>query len=126
MKNSTFCLVPRGRRLGSFRFLEVLQFGCIPVLLSNGWDLPFKDVLDWAKFSISLDERYLLQLPTILREIPDQVILAMKQQALFVWRAYFSSIKVSILTTLEVFFLSYICCLNQLFFLTTTLVNTDG
>uniref|UniRef100_A0A4W3JG31 N-acetylglucosaminyl-proteoglycan 4-beta-glucuronosyltransferase n=1 Tax=Callorhinchus milii TaxID=7868 RepID=A0A4W3JG31_CALMI len=92
LHNSSFCLVPRGRRLGSFRFLEALQAACIPALLSNGWELTFSEIIDWSKAAIIGDERLLLQIPSITRSIDHDKILALKQQTQFLWDAYFSSI----------------------------------
>lgn len=102
LKNATFCLAPRGRRLGSYRFLESLQAGCIPVLLSNGWELPFSEVIDWSKALVQGDERFLTELPSVVRSYSKQQILSMKQQTLFLWEAYFSSVEKIMLTTLEV------------------------
>ncbi|XP_051881274.1 exostosin-1-like [Pristis pectinata] len=102
LHNSSFCLVPRGRRLGSFRFLEALQAACIPVLLSNGWELPFSEIIDWNKAAIIGDERLLLQIPSITRSIHHEKILALRQQTQFLWDAYFSSAKKIVLTTLEI------------------------
>lgn len=102
LKNATFCLAPRGRRLGSYRFLESLQAGCIPVLLSNGWELPFSEVIDWSKALIQGDERLLTEIPSVVRSYGKEEILAMKQQTLFLWEAYFSSIEKILFTTLEV------------------------
>ncbi|XP_072890654.1 exostosin-1-like [Hemitrygon akajei] len=102
LHNSTFCLVPRGRRLGSFRFLESLQAACIPVLLSNGWELPFSDVIDWSKAVVVGDERLLLQIPSTVRSIDNDKILAFRQHTQFLWDAYFSSVERIVSTTLEI------------------------
>ncbi|XP_061756925.1 exostosin-1 isoform X2 [Nerophis ophidion] len=102
LHNSTFCLVPRGRRLGSFRFLEALQAACVPVILSNGWELPFSEVIDWKKAAIVGDERLLLQVPTITRSVGRDRILVLRQQTQFLWNAYFSSVAKIVLTTLEI------------------------
>ncbi|XP_061509479.1 exostosin-1 [Anopheles gambiae] len=102
LQNSTFCLVPRGRRLGSFRFLEVLQAGCIPVLLSNSWVLPFQSKIDWKQAAIWADERLLLQVPDIVRSISTSRILALRQQTQVLWERYFSSIEKIIFTTFEI------------------------
>lgn len=102
LQNSTFCLVPRGRRLGSFRFLEALQAGCIPVLLSNGWQLPFSQVIDWNKAVVWSDERLLLQVPNTVRSISATKILELRQQTQILWDRYFSSIENIVFTTLEI------------------------
>ncbi|XP_061126452.1 exostosin-1 isoform X3 [Syngnathus typhle] len=102
LHNSTFCLVPRGRRLGSFRFLEALQAACIPVILSNGWELPFSEVIDWRKAAVLGDERLLLQVPSMTRSVGRDRILVLRQQSQFLWDAYFSSVAKIVLTTLEI------------------------
>ncbi|TSK20134.1 Exostosin-1a [Bagarius yarrelli] len=102
LHNSTFCLVPRGRRLGSFRFLEALQAACVPVVLSNGWELPFSEVIDWNTAAVIGDERLLLQIPSTIRSIHQDKILSLRQQTQFLWEAYFSSIEKIVVTTLEI------------------------
>lgn len=102
LHNATFCLVPRGRRLGSFRFLEALQAACFPVMLSNGWELPFSEVINWNQAAVIGDERLLLQIPSTIRSIHQDKILALRQQTQFLWEAYFSSVEKIVLTTLEI------------------------
>src|SRR6218665_797757 len=102
MENSTFCLVPRGRRMGSFRFLEALQKGCIPVVLRNSWKLPFSEVIDWKKSVIILDERLLFQIPEQIRNIPTFVIERMRAQCVFLYNHYFASLDRIISTTITI------------------------
>ena len=61
LNESTFCLVPRGRRLATYRFLEALKFGCVPVMVGNSYVLPFAEVIDWSRVVIWADERLLTQ-----------------------------------------------------------------
>ena len=102
LSNTTFCLVPRGRRVGSFRFLETLRAGCVPVLLSNGWRLPFAEVIDWSEAVVEADERLLLQVPEMLRDIPASKVFAMRQQTQVLYDRYLSSVEKIVDTTIEV------------------------
>ncbi|GAB1289062.1 Exostosin-like 1 [Apodemus speciosus] len=78
------------------------QAGCVPVLLSPRWELPFSEVIDWTKAAIIADERLPLQVLAALREMLPSRVLALRQQTQFLWTAYFSSVEKVIHTTLEI------------------------
>lgn len=84
MRNSTFCLVPRGRRLGSYRFLEALSFGCIPIVMSNSWVLPFSERIHWPSAVIIADERFVFQIPDQIRSISKFEIESMRLQLVLI------------------------------------------
>ncbi|XP_008835018.1 exostosin-like 1 isoform X2 [Nannospalax galili] len=101
LPNATFCLIP-GHRPATSHFLQALQAGCIPVLLSPRWELPFSEVIDWTKAAIIADERLPQQVLAALREMLPGRILTLRQQTQFLWNAYFSSVEKVIHTTLEI------------------------
>ncbi|XP_035970446.2 exostosin-like 1 [Halichoerus grypus] len=101
LPNATFCLIP-GHRPDALHFLQALQAGCIPVLLSPRWELPFSEVIDWTKAAIVADERLPFQVLAALQEMPPTRVLALRQQTQFLWDAYFSSVEKVIHTTLEI------------------------
>ncbi|GAB5574714.1 exostosin-like 1 isoform X1 [Prionailurus iriomotensis] len=76
--------------------------GCIPVLLSPRWELPFSEVIDWTKAAIVADERLPFQVLAALQEMPLTRVLALRQQTQFLWDAYFSSVEKVTHTTLEI------------------------
>ncbi|XP_046517626.1 exostosin-like 1 isoform X3 [Equus quagga] len=101
LPNATFCLIP-GHRPDASHFLQALQAGCIPVLLSPRWELPFSEVIDWTKAAIVTDKRLPLQVLAALQQMPLTRVLALRQQTQFLWDAYFSSVEKVIHTTLEI------------------------
>lgn len=69
---SKFCLAPRGYGRTSFRFYEAFQLGSIPIYI---WDdiewLPYKDVIDYSKFCISIHVSKIGELENILLSIDE-------------------------------------------------------
>lgn len=49
-------LCPRGAGLGSQRLYETLACGRVPIIIADGYDLPFSWAVDWNSFSLRLPE----------------------------------------------------------------------
>jgi len=62
------------------------------VIMSDYYDLPFNDILDWDKFSVILKEDDVLELERILKSIPEgkyekmhQNVLKVDMNFIFIW-----------------------------------------
>ncbi|KAJ6419204.1 hypothetical protein OIU84_029339 [Salix udensis] len=78
-----FCICPRGKtQVGGVCLAESMAFGCVPVILSDYYDLPFNDVLDWNNLSVILKEEHVPNLEKILKGIPEENYKKMHQNLL--------------------------------------------
>lgn len=73
---SKFCICPGGSQVNSARIADSIHYACVPVILSDYYDLPFNDILNWRKFAIILKEQDVAKLKTVLQSVTDQQYVA--------------------------------------------------
>ena len=85
MRNATFCLVPAGYTSSSRRFYESLAAGCVPVILSRHFPLPFgpssgaRRPAPWGDAVLRYAAHKVKELPAFLRALGGARVAAMRR-----------------------------------------------
>jgi hypothetical protein len=98
---SVFAFVPRGDAMFSYRLLEVMSFGCIPVILSDNWVLPFDRTVNWSGIGLHLSEKDIVSLPSMLRALGAQRIASVQQSVVQTYRSRFCNLDAIVETLLR-------------------------
>jgi len=88
MADSVFALCPRGVGSTSYRLVEAMQFGAIPVYISDVFSLPFPKEIDWNTCSVLVKQDELPGLYERLRKIPPTQIKKMQETVKKVYDEY--------------------------------------
>ncbi|MBA0574420.1 hypothetical protein Golob_001628 [Gossypium lobatum] len=80
MGKSKYCLCPSGFEVASPRVVESFYAGCVPVIISDSYVLPFSDVLDWREFSVKIAPEKMTEIKRILKGIPEKEYRKMQKR----------------------------------------------
>jgi hypothetical protein len=88
VKNSIFCLCPRGFASWSRRLFDAIMLGCIPVIIADDIELPFEQKLNYSTFTVKIMENNIPELQNILLKISVSEIAEMQNELQKVWKVF--------------------------------------
>jgi glycosyltransferase involved in cell wall biosynthesis len=69
MEQSVFCLCPEGFHAFTPRVVEAIHAACIPVIIGEGYQLPFEHFIDYREFAVFVSRVDVPFLPSILSSV---------------------------------------------------------
>ena len=91
MRHSHFAIAPRGDRVYSYRVVEAMAMGSVPVVLADGYVFPFEDVINWTAAAVHVPEADVASLPRILAALPLAHVCEMRVAAFNAYEQYLAS-----------------------------------
>lgn len=96
IKESKFSLCPSGTGPNSIRLWESLSFGSIPIILSDGLELPFLPEIEYNDFLLQWKENDIDKLHDYLMNIDNNTIIKMSENCIKAYNNFFSPSKMHI------------------------------
>lgn len=90
MVHARFALVVIGQGRHTYRLLESLAAGAVPVIISDDWVLPFHEEISWSTCAVFVPQRRVLDVPRILRAISDEEVEKRETACAHIQDSYFS------------------------------------
>ncbi|KAL2634141.1 hypothetical protein R1flu_005620 [Riccia fluitans] len=66
-RSAKFCLHITGYQVHTARIGDAVKFGCVPVIISDQYDLPFNKILNWKELAVVVKESTVPKLKQILK-----------------------------------------------------------
>lgn len=88
LMNTTFALVPAGRQPNSFRFIEVLSAGSIPVLIADNYVKPFDTMIRWHDCLLQFPTSQMHRIIPTLRAMKNETIIERQRHCLRFWNEF--------------------------------------
>ncbi|KAI5071769.1 hypothetical protein GOP47_0014020 [Adiantum capillus-veneris] len=128
LMNSTFGLAPAGRSSSSYRLIETMSAGAIPVLIADNYVKPFESLIQWHQCMVQIPTAEVGRILHALRGMSREEVERRQKYCLFVYNEYLkddATLAASIIKSLKLRFYGMLPQFNQVL-PTPTGVNDGG